>query len=41
VHLFSDRQYVTAGEIAELILAWRILNRWHVLEAARSAHAKG
>ncbi|EJG07799.1 phosphoribulokinase/uridine kinase [Methanofollis liminatans DSM 4140] len=41
VNLFADRQYVTAGEIAELILAWRILNRWHVLEAARSAHAKG
>lgn len=40
LNLFADRQYVTAGEIAELILAWRILNRWHVL-AARSAHAKG
>jgi len=41
VRLFSDRRYVTAGEIAELILVWRIINRWHVLEAARAADAKG
>ncbi|MDK2974468.1 MAG: phosphoribulokinase [Methanofollis sp.] len=40
-NLFSDRRSVTAGEIAELIVAWRIINRWYVLEAARSAHAKG
>jgi phosphoribulokinase len=41
VNLFSDRQYVTAGEIAELILAWRIINRWYVLAAERSEHTKG
>lgn len=40
-NLFSDRRYVTSGEIAELILAWRIINRWYVLNAAKTAHAKG
>lgn len=32
IRVYCDRQYVTAGEVAELLLAWRILNRWFVLQ---------
>lgn len=31
VEVYKHRRYLTAGEVVELILAWRIINRWFVL----------
>lgn len=31
VEVYQNRHYLPAGEVAELILAWRIINRWFVL----------
>lgn len=35
IRVYCDHRYVTAGEVAELILAWRILNRWFILDGER------
>ncbi|TAJ44542.1 phosphoribulokinase [Methanofollis fontis] len=41
LRILSNRHYVTATDIAELIIAWRIINRWCVLDDRMAGDTKG
>ena len=35
ISIFKDRKYVTAGDLAQLILCWRIIHRRIFMETCR------
>lgn len=38
VSLFKDREYITAGDLVQLIISWRIIHRRIFLEITRECH---
>ena len=36
--MFKDREYVTAGDLIQLIISWRIIHRRIFLEISRECH---
>lgn len=38
ISIFQDRNYVTAGDLAQLILCWRIIHRRIFIETRQSSH---
>jgi phosphoribulokinase len=40
ISIFKNRNYITAGDLAQLILCWRIIHRRIFIETTQESHVR-